>query len=517
MDDLLRQVALVLRGMWLHRRLAVGVAWVVGVVAGVIVFAIPDKYQASARIYVDTDSVLKPLMSGMIVQANTEQQVSILSRTLISRPNVEKLLRMADLDLGVKSDRDRDNLIEYVTKTFKIRGVGKDNLYTLEYLDPDPEKAKRVVQSMTTIFVESSLGNKRSDTDSARRFLDEQIDSYRKKLEEAENRLKEFKLQNIDLDLSGQKGMDVRLGEITAQLSQAKLELREAESARDAMKRELVGEAPVLLPDVQTDDISVPELDGRIEAQKLKLDSLLQQFTEAHPDIRGIRRIIADLENQKRQKLEARRKAAPKGGGSQMGRSPAFQALRESLANSEAQVASLRTRVAEYESRYASAKNQIKMVPQIESEFSQLNRDYGIVKKNYDELVQRRESASITEGMSAVSGVADFRLIDPPRASNKPVAPNRLVLLPLALVVSLGCGIAASFLASHLRPTFSDAKSLSEAVGLPLLGVVSRQLTVSYKAKQRKSLIRVGAATGALLAAYVISIVAVVLFQSTAA
>lgn len=517
MDELFRQVALVLRGMWLHRRLAVGVAWIVGVVAGVVVFAIPDKYEASARIYVDTDSVLKPLMSGMIVQANTEQQVGILSRTLISRPNVEKLLRMADLDLGITSDRERDNLIEYVTKTFKIRGVGKENLYTLEYRDADPEKAKRVVQSMTTIFVESSLGNKRSDTDSARRFLEEQIDVYRKKLEEAENRLKEFKLQNIDLDLSGQRGADVRMAELASQLSQARLELREAESARDAMKRELVGEEPVLLPDSQAEDFAVPELDGRIDAMKLKLDSLLQQYTEEHPDIRGVRRIIADLEAQKRQKLEAKRKAAPKNSPAQFGRSPAFQALRESLANSEAQVASLRTRVAEYESRYSNAKNQVKMVPQIESEYAQLNRDYGIIKKNYDELVQRRESASITEGMSAVSGVADFRLIDPPRTSNKPVAPNRLLLLPLALVISIGCGLAGSFLASQLRPTFSDAKSLSEAVGLPLLGVVSRQLTPTYKAKQRKSLIRVGAATGALLVIYAFSILAVFFLQTPSA
>ena len=68
----------------------------------------PDLYEASARIYVDTQSVLKPLMQGLAVQPNVDQQVMILSRTLISRPNVEKLVRMADLDLDAKTKADQD-------------------------------------------------------------------------------------------------------------------------------------------------------------------------------------------------------------------------------------------------------------------------------------------------------------------------------------------------------------------------------------------------------------------------
>src|SRR5581483_9029756 len=136
-------------------------------------------------------------MSGLTVQPNVDQQVAILSRTLLSRPNVEKLVRSADLDLGVKTRDDQDQLVDSLMRTIQISRAGGDNLYTISYRDTQPDKAKRVVQSLVQTFVESSLGGKRKDTDAAKKFIDEQIDVYQKKLEEAENRLKEFKLRHM--------------------------------------------------------------------------------------------------------------------------------------------------------------------------------------------------------------------------------------------------------------------------------------------------------------------------------
>ena len=199
MDEVLQQVRVLLKASWRHRWVGLAVAWVVVIVGAGIVLRVPDKYEASARIFVDTQSILKPLMSGLAVQPNIEKQVNILSRTLISRPNVEKLIRMADLDLGQTSKGNQDELIERMMKTLQIKSTSRDNLYTLAFRDPEPEKAKRVVQSLVSIFVESGLGEKRKDSDSARKFIDDQIRSYEKKLEEAEGRLKDFKLRNIDI------------------------------------------------------------------------------------------------------------------------------------------------------------------------------------------------------------------------------------------------------------------------------------------------------------------------------
>ncbi|MEW6513489.1 MAG: XrtA system polysaccharide chain length determinant [Pseudomonadota bacterium] len=519
MEELLRQARLVLRGMWLHHWLGLLVAWGIGLAAGVAVFVMPDKYEASARVFVDTDSVLKPLMAGLTIHANTEQQIAMLSRTLISRPNVEKLIRMADLDLGVSSSSQKEGLIEKVTKSLSIKSVGRDNLYTLGYQDTDPERARKVVQSLTTIFVESSLGDKRSDTDTARKFIDEQISIYQKKLEEAENRLKQFKLQNIEMGLDKDGGVGGRLSELSTQLAQARLELREAENSRDAIKRQIVGEEPVLLPDMPGTEssVSIPDIDGRIDAQKRNLDAMLQRFTEEHPDVVGTRRIIKDLEEQKRQEIAARKKAAAVNPAvASINANPAYQQMKVSLTEAEATVAALRVRVVEYESRYNRSVSKIKVLPEVEAEYAQLNRDYDVHKKNYDSLIQRRESASISEGMADVTSVADFRLIDPPRASRTPVGPNRIVLLSLALVASLGVGLAVSFAASQLRPTFFDAHTLREVTGLPLLGTVSKNTTPADKLRVKKDQLRFFGGLGLFVVLYglAIAIAAFVIFRA---
>ena len=490
MDEILRQATTILRGMWKHRWLGLAVAWIVAAISVVIVFRIPDKYEASARIFVDTQSILQPLMSGLAIEPNMDQQIMILSRTLISRPNVEKLVRMADLDLNIKSKAAQEALIDDLMKALTIKTTSRDNLYTLAFSDPQPERAKRVVQSLVSIFVESGLGDKRKDTDQAKKFIDDQIQVYQRKLEEAENRLKEFKLKHIALQTADDKDYFGRISEVSASLERAKLELREAENSRDALKRQIVGEEPSLLPDVPeaTSGVSIPEIDGRIDAMKRNLDGLLQRFTEMHPDVVGTRRMIKELEEQKRKEIFERKKLAVSSPASVANTNPVYQQLKISLAENEATVASLRVRVAEYQSRYNLLKDAMKMVPQIEAELTQLNRDYDINKKNYESLVARRESATISGEMDASAAGVNFRLIDPPRVAPKPVAPNRLILLPLAFVLALGAGLFAPFAASQIRPVFFDARGLREVSGLPLLGTVSKSVTEVDVAREKKRL-----------------------------
>lgn len=504
MEDILRQALGALRAAWKYRRLGMLAAWIIGAIAAGIILRIPDKYEASARIFVDTQSILKPLMSGLTVQPNVDQQVMMLSRTLISRPNIEKLIPMAELDKTAHSKAAHEELIDRLMKTLAIQNTNRDNLYTIAYRDTDPETAKRVVQALTAIFVESSLGDKRQDSDSARQFIEEQIRGYEKKLVDAENRLKEFKLRNVDMQTEGKDSID-RLSDIVSSLNKARLELREAENSRDALRRQILGEEPVIIPDSPGSEsgVSLPEIDGRIDAQKRNLDNLLQKYTDKHPDVVGTRRLIKDLEEQKRQELIARRKFAQANPGSAVSNNPVFQQLKVSLAESEANVASLRARVAEYESRYKRVANQMKNTPQLEAEFVQLNRDYEIHKKNYEQLVSRRESAEITGNLESSSGNANFRLIDPPRVSPKPVSPNRLVLLPLGLLFAVVGGLFAAFVASQLRPVFFDGKSLRDSTGLPLLGIVSLVPNETLLQQERASLHRFLLAGAGLVVAYV--------------
>ena len=512
MQEIVQQLLVALRGMWKFRWPALVVAWVTAVIGVVAVWKIPDQFEASARIFVDTDSILKPLMSGLAVQPNIGQQIGMLSRTLISRPNIEKLIRMADLDLKSQSKGDQEQLIEKLTKGIEIRTAGGLNLYSMAYRDSEQERAKRVIQSMVSIFVESGLGASRKDTDSAKTFLNEQIKAFEAKLEEAEGRLKEFRLRNLSMQSADGKDSTQRLAELSGQLDAAKLQLREAENARDAAKQQLAlerGQGASLATQslLQESNISVstPELDSRIAGHKSNLDALLQRFTEQHPDVVTTRRLIKDLEDQKRKEMAELRKAAmataaANGPGMSGGSSSlAAQELSRVMAASEVQVAALKARVAEYSSRLAQARESMKSAPQVEAEAAQLNRDYAITKKGYEDLVSRRQSAVMSGDLDVASGVAEFRLIDPPRVAPKPVSPNRLLLLPLVLLAALAAGLFFAFAASQMRPTFAAAEELRLVTGLPLLGVVTLLTTDDDRYRDRVSLFRFVAASGGLV------------------
>jgi len=128
MDELLRQAFVILRGAWHRRWIGLIIAWVVGIGAAVAVLRIPDQYEASARVFVDTQSVLKPLMAGIAFQPNIGHELQLLTRTLITRPNIEKLVRMADLDIGATSKKEQDALVDELLGAVKIQS-GRSRQY----------------------------------------------------------------------------------------------------------------------------------------------------------------------------------------------------------------------------------------------------------------------------------------------------------------------------------------------------------------------------------------------------
>jgi len=192
----------------------------------------------------------------------------------------------------------------------------------------------------------------------------------------------------------------------------------------------------------------------------------------------------------------------------------AAQELNRVLATSEVQVAALRARVSEYSARYNSAHAALKTAPQLEAEATQLNRDYAIHKKNYEDLVARRESAVISGDLDVASGMADFRLIDPPRVTPKPVWPNRPLLLPLALLGAVAAGLFTAFVASQLWPVFFKAGDMRARLGLPVLGVVSLVSNAAQVKRERADRWRFSAAAGSLFLLFAVGLTAMTTIAS---
>jgi len=502
MDHLITQALEVGRAMWRRRWIGIAVAWLVAILGAAGLATIRDRFEATARVYVDTKSVLRPLMRDLAVEPDLDQTVGLLARTLITRPNVELLVGKSFPSARAMPPAERERMIENMTREIKVASSGRDNVFNFSYRGTDPETTRLVVANLVSLFLASDTGNKQRDAQAARDFIDEQIKSYEARLAEAENRLKDFKMRNLGVTDASGKDYFARMTLLTEEMGRLSVELRAAEQSRDALKRELSGETESLVPENPVPStMQVSEYDTRLEAQRKQLDELLRRYTDQHPDVVAAKRLIASLEEDRRRDLDSRRQAAAKTPATA---SPAAnqgrQQIRLALAQSEAEFASLRVRAGDMQARLAQLRASANRVPQIEAEMAQLNRDYEVVRGAYQTMVSRREKAALSEEVDATRG-AQFQVIDPPRTAPQPVFPNRMALTGMVVALALAAGVAATFLTAYLLPTFSNAKLLGEMTGRKVLGSVSMVMSADASRRARVEKLRFVSVFGSLLIA----------------
>lgn len=496
MEDILRQVSGILVAMWQRRWLGMLAAWAVSFLAmAAVTLVIRDRYEASAKVFVDTQTVLKPLMSGLAFQPDVDQQVRMLARTLISRPNVEQLIKSPRAGLTNLSDVDRDRTIDRLTKEIKVAPSGDANLFAITYRDINPQRAQAIVGELVSLFVSSGVTDKQRDSEQARRFLDEQIRSYEEKLSAAESQVKEFKLRNFGLTGTSSTDFFGRISSTTDEVNRLRVDLQAAQRSRDALRRELSTEDPSMPADAMMPGMIPMQTDAesRLDAQRRQLDDLLRRYTDQHPDVLAARRTIAQLEQQRRSEQEARKSS---GGRGPAPTSPVFQRLRVALAEAEAKVASLQGQLGALQAQLDQARSMAGKMPQVEAEMAQLNRDYDVVRKNYEQLVTRRESASLGEKIDLTTKVADFRVVEPPRVSPTPAKPSRMMVAVLGALAAIAAGFGVALALTQLMPTVQDARQLREIAGRPVLGsvsmVLSPEMTVEAGRDKRRFLWALG-------------------------
>jgi polysaccharide chain length determinant protein (PEP-CTERM system associated) len=489
--------------LWTRRWIAVSVAWLVAIITMPAVMLVPNRYEASARVFVDTQTVLKPLMEGLTYQPDIDQQVKMLARIVVSRPNIEQLLARPDIGVSTLPESERERYLNRLMDQIKVQAAGTGNIYSITFQDRSQSFARKIVEATLDLFVKSSMVSKKRNSDDAGQFIEEQLKIYDAKLAEAENRLKEFKVRNFGVSGVSNQDFFARMSALSDEVSKLQVELSAVEQSREALRRELASENPELPPERALINFPpvVAELDSRIETQRKQLDDLLRRYTEEHPDVASTRRVIAQLEAQKRR--EAEEKAASESTGKQKvnaATSPIYQKIRVSLAEAEAQIASLRSQLAAKHSRLDQLRAVAGRVPQVEAELAQLNRDYEVVRKNYESLVARRESAAMGKKLDESSRLAEFRIVEPPRVAPSPVFPGRIHLALGAVALALLAGLASSIVLDLFRPTFKDAKALRDAIARPILGTVSISVSPSQASGNGFARFGFAASASALLA-----------------
>lgn len=502
--------------MWRRRWYAAGVAWLVCVAGWAFVAMMPNTYTAKTRIYVDADSMLRPLLRGIAVDNNVLNEVDIMQRTLLSRPNLQKVARLADLDLGAKTLAEQETVITELQRKLKIGSQGR-GLFELSYEGTQPVTAKKVIQSLLDIFVEGNLGNSRRDMVAAQSFINEQIREYEKQLEQAERRLADFKAQNLGF-LPGDNNYTIKLEQARNDVAKTQGELAEARKSRDELRRQLadvprtietvnVGSlGPELGPaiggagPIASDSVlRVPELEQRLKTLRLR-------FTDRHPDVIETKRLLelAKQEEEERAAKEAAGgPATPQPGSVKTTASnPVYEQLKLQQVQLDTLIATLESRLERNQADVRRWEQLARSVPGVGAEMSRLDRDYNVIKRNYDELLARREAARIGQDLETQTKSVQFRLVDPPEVPAKPTGPNRLLFVSAVFVAGLGAGCVFAFFMSQLDTTMRHVEQLRTSFKLPILGGVSMIQSAWAARRQRIEVASFGLACLSLLGAY---------------
>lgn len=502
-----------LRGAWRFRWLAIAAAWLACVAGWFFVLTIPNTYEATARVYVDSRSILRPLLQGLAINPDLASGLDLVRQVLTSRPQIEQVARETDLDLRARTPEQKEALMRSLQERISIeaadvraRSSQGEGLYLIKFQDGDRAKSVQVVQKLLNTFVENALGEKRTGQETAQRFIDRQIADYEQRLREAESRLSDFKKANVGLMPDARGDYFGRMQQESVETDKLRTALAVAESRRAEIQRQLSGEEPFLFG-FDTGGNNAPasptagDLTFRIGALEKQLDDLLLRYTEKHPEVIATRQTLAELRHRQQEELARVRSGQQATGSlaSSLKANPVYQSLEIELKRTEVQVAELRQELGQSQGRVAALRRQVNAVPEVEAELARLNRDYEVTRQQYLELVQRRETASLSEQADR-TGTVKFEIIDPPAAPLDPIAPNRPMLILGVLVIGLGVGGGLAWLLNQLKPVFHSVRTLTEVTGLPVFTAISRTWVDRHRQQRRLELIKFSAAALLLLA-----------------
>jgi polysaccharide chain length determinant protein (PEP-CTERM system associated) len=441
------------------------------------VYTLPNEYRASTRIYADADVILSQLLSGIAVDSRPQSQVELLQRTLLSRPNLERVATRTGLDMRANSASSREALLAKLGGQVRILAQTR-NLFTITYTDTDPRMTHSVVQALLTLFMEQATANDRLQMENARAFIGQQLTAYETQLREAEQRRAEFRARYVDL-LPADGGV-TGLEAARQRLLQIRGELQDTTQRREILRQQLEATPQTLRPN------QVAGGDPRLAEAERQLRELRLQYTEQHPAVIAQRNIITEL------------RAGGRGeGGSSVGSgppvpNPLYEQIRVRLFDAESQIASLQRRATQEEAAVARLEALARTVPQLQAQFAALDRDYDVIRRAYLELLQRRESVQIAGAARAGADRVRLEIVDPPLVPNDPIGPNRILLSSGVLAGGIGAGVLLAFLLAQLDRSFYTVHDLRK-LGLPVIG------SISSTVPERSQIAAVGAFSVAMI------------------
>jgi polysaccharide chain length determinant protein (PEP-CTERM system associated) len=501
-----------LRGMWRFKWAALIAAWGAAIVLWGVIFMLPNKYEAKAKVFVDAGTTLSQATKGISLSDDVNDQIERMTATLLGTPQLRRVANETNLMAGAITPKQQQAVIDALRASITISAAAKQpsaspkspTLFTITYTDPDRARSVQVVSHLLNDFVEGSLSDKTQGSQQAERFLTQQIADYGQRLSQTEQQLAVFKKRNLGLLPDEQGDYFSRLQAADSALRKLKGDLYVAQRQRDALAEELKSGQQFTASSSSSSPVSVAgaaalDTTQQIAQTQQRLDQMLLKYTDKYPDVIALKRTLKELQARQQREMTAARKGDATAASSLgLAANPVYQQIEVQYNSQQVQVASLEQQIVDRRQEIANLRASMGKAPEVQAQYAQLMRNYEVTKKQYDTLLSRLDSTRLGQ-QAASTGLVKFQVIDPPAANFEPVFPNRPLLIVGALFAALAAGGGLAYLMHLVRPVFVSARQLTAATGLTVLGSVSLAWVDQHRLEQRQGTIRYALWTGGLV------------------
>ena len=442
------------------------------IVGSYLSIALPKIYSASTLILVQPQRVPTNYVRS-VISAGIESRINTISQQIMSRTNLEKIIEQFKLYSEPKHEKMyMEDKIEDMRKriSVNIRSRTGADAFSISFEDTDPEKVMSVANAMATYFIDENLKVREAQAIGTSNFLDDELNNIRVQLEELEEALRIYRKKFMG-ELPEQLETNLRiLDRLQEQLIEKQQNLRNTKNMLIAFEKQM-SELDNMQNDFSIDSMVEFEVGDSTELDQLndQLSILRAKYTDKHPDVMRIKRLIAELE----EPLEEETDQELSEGNEEVFSENSYQDLQMAQRDEMTkEIKAIETDISEIQKQTTIHQKRVENTPRREQEILSLKRDYANIKGTYDSLLKRKLEAEISVNMEKKQKGEQFRVLDPARLPEKPIKPNmdRLFILTLAAGLAVGCGLV--FLLEYFDTSFRKPEDIDSLLGLPVLAIV---------------------------------------------
>lgn len=404
--------------------------------AAILSYSLPKRYEAKGTVYIE-QSVINDLVRGIAITPSMSAKIKVLKVTMLSRAMLLAVIRELDMDLDASSEPAVDALITIVRNKVDISLNESKGLFFISYEDENPARARDFVNTLIRHYIEESTTSKREEAFEATRFLADQIELFRKRIEQAQ----------VDIDdYLSRNGKALNSNE---QVLRQEIEMAESKlQGLRIRKNELTAKRSLLLRNTP--------LRKRLEDLETARASLLVNYTENHPNVRRVQEEILAVKHEISQNGESEKRAV-------YGTSEYQEAKVELEAIAQMEH--------EREAQIESSTDQLRRIPAMRSELQELERKKKKESVIYEQLVARYGQSEVSKQMELQDKAVSFKVIDPATLPAHPVSPNRVLILIAGFCLGIGGGLGLVLLLDFFDGRVKAYHEL-ERFGIPIMVVV---------------------------------------------